>query len=224
MFSYYGSKYSRARYYPAPRHKLVIEPFAGSAGYSLWYRHPNRDVLLIDPDPRVVGVWRYLLGASPEEIRRLPAEVHDLDDHPHLISEARWLIGWWIAKGNATPRRRRTRWASRRTTGPGSCWGQRVRDRLATQVSEIRHWRVVQGSYRDAPDAEATWFIDPPYQGRVGEHYAKRFRGHAELADWCRSRTGQVIVCEHAGADWLPFRPLGPTGRRDYREVVWTAG
>jgi hypothetical protein len=37
FFPYYGSMWNRARYYPAPAHDVVNEPFAGGAGYSLFY-------------------------------------------------------------------------------------------------------------------------------------------------------------------------------------------
>jgi hypothetical protein len=62
------------------------------------------------------------------------------------------------------------------------------------------------------PNVEATWFVDPPYQ-----HVAKSYRNDEidcntvdfpALAAWVRSRSGQVIVCEQAGADWLPFEPF----------------
>jgi hypothetical protein len=44
------------------------------------------------------------------------------------------------------------------------------------------------------------------------------------LGAWCRSRPGQRIVCEQAGATWLPFRHL--QGAKDglgrtAREVCW---
>jgi len=34
MFSYYGSKSKIVDYYPPPKHKRIIEPFAGSARYT----------------------------------------------------------------------------------------------------------------------------------------------------------------------------------------------
>ena len=225
LFSYYGSKYSRAKHYPSPKHRLIIEPFAGSAGYSLAHRH--HDVLLLDTDPRVVGVWQYLLRATPAEIRRLPARVRHMDDHPDLPQEAKWLIGFWVCKANATPRKRPSGWmlsSNRNCRSPGSYWGPEVRERLAVRSGSIRHWRVVQGDFTDAPDVTATWFVDPPYQGRVGDAYAKRFRDHKRLGQWCQTRKGQVVVCEHAGADWLPFRPLGSGLYRDRKEVYWTRG
>lgn len=37
MFSYYGSKSKIVNYYPPPKENIIIEPFAGSARYSLKY-------------------------------------------------------------------------------------------------------------------------------------------------------------------------------------------
>ena len=51
-----------------------------------------------------------------------------------------------------------------------------------------------------------------------------------EQHEWCRSRTGQAIVCEKAGAKWLPFTTLTdrrqdlPDGTVDEKtagETVW---
>jgi 16S rRNA G966 N2-methylase RsmD len=110
---------------------------------------------------------------------------------------------------------------------PGSFWGERVRQTIASQVEAIHHWKVFNRSYEDLPfEAQATWFIDPPYQ-KQGQHY---HHGAADiefeaLANWCKTRPGQVIVCENEGADWLPFEPLGhvKTTRRGSRsaEVIW---
>ena len=110
---------------------------------------------------------------------------------------------------------------------PGSFWGERVRQTIASQVDLIRHWEVYNASYEDLPfSGEAAWFIDPPYQ-RQGQHYRFGAAGidYPALGEWCRTRPGQVIVCENKGADWLPFTPLTDvkTTRRNSRsaEVVW---
>jgi hypothetical protein len=116
---------------------------------------------------------------------------------------------------------------------------EKVRAMLRRVVAELpeakRKVEVVLGDYREAPDIEATWFVDAPYQ-RTREGWWSQGMGygpgctsadldHGELAAWCRSRRGQVIVCEQAGASWLPFRPLSGSrcsnGRRRM-EVVWT--
>lgn len=219
FFPYYGAKHLRSGRYPPPVHRVVIEPFAGSAGYSTRYLH--HEVRLSDVNPKVIGTWNYLIRVKASEIRTLSAVVEHLDDHPHLSQEAQWLIGWWLNRGTTSPRRRRAAWMS--LHGSDGCyWSERVRDRLAVQVERIRHWRAELRSYDTIPDTRATWFVDPPYQGRVGSHDAHKFDDHEKLAEWCRSRSGQVIVCERSGANWLPFMPLGPTTPRYRKEAVWS--
>lgn len=70
FFPYYGSCYSMAPKYPRPRFDRLIEPFAGSACYSL--HHHTRDVVLIERDPVIAELWRWLLRVSPEEMLALP--------------------------------------------------------------------------------------------------------------------------------------------------------
>jgi hypothetical protein len=54
----------------------------------------------------------------------------------------------------------------------------------------------------------AHWFIDPPCVGSNGCAYSHNDIDRVALAQWCRSRRGHVMVCEAAGATWLPFQPL----------------
>lgn len=206
FFTYYGGKWSTAPRYQPPRHDLVIEPFAGSAGYSV--RLHARRVLLADLNEQVIGTWRYLIAASADEIRTLPLLavgqcVYDLP----VCQEARWLIGWWTNKGAASPHISMSAWG-RVPAYASQFWGERVRERLARQVDHIRDWTAVQIDYQDLPDHEATWFIDPPYSGKAGRRYPHNAVDYPALADWCKARPGQVIVCEQEGADWLPFEPL----------------
>jgi hypothetical protein len=202
FFPYFGCKLSRARIYPPPRHATVIEPFCGGAGYSTKYRHLN--VILSDTDPVVVATWDYLIRAKSSELRRLPAAVYHIDDFPKLVQEAKWLIGWWLFRASARPRRRLSSWYS---TRPLAFWGAGVRDRLSEQVEQIRHWRVSLHSYDRCPPYIGCWFVDPPYT-EMGHHYAHPFDEYESLAEWCGRRRGQVIVCERRGADWMPFAPL----------------
>jgi len=224
FFSFYGGKWRDApRHYPPPLHSLIIEPFAGSAGYAL--RHPEKQVLLLDSDPVIAGVWSYLLAVSPAEILAIPDVNEHIDELSNLPEEARHLVGFWLNRAPSAPRCSPSAWM-RSGIRPGSFWGPRVRTTIATQLEFIRHWRVRCASYEEAPDTTATWFVDPPYQ-HAGKHYrhgADRI-DYAVLAAWCRSRDGQVVVCEQDGADWLPFSPLAAvkTTRRSHRsaEVAW---
>jgi hypothetical protein len=225
FFSYYGGKWRDARNYPPPAHATLVEPFAGSAGYAV--RYPDRRVVLCDLDPVIVGVWNYLIRVSPAEVLAIPdVPANGTVDDLHVPQEARWLVGFWLNKANASPCRSPSAW---RRSGlySNSFWGPRVRETIAAQVECIRHWRIVECSYDACPvDGDATWFVDPPYRG-AGKYYRKSDAGidFAHLAGWCRSRTGRVIVCENAGADWLPFAPVGSTkttraGRRS-AEAAW---
>ena len=218
FFPYFGAKYMRAPHYPAPTRDLIIEPFAGAAGYSV--RHYEHDVLLIDASEVICGVWDFLIRASGSEILELPL-LSPGDDVQALVipQEAKWLLGFWCNAGSATPKRRLGRASNRRS----GAWGEHVRGRLAQQVDRIRHWRVRCGDYSTAPDVPATWFVDPTYEHQ-GRHYPHHVTDFAKLASWCHSRRGQVLVCESEGATWLPFEPVttvvGATHRRT-TEVLW---
>ena len=95
---------------------------------------------------------------------------------------------------------------------------------IANNLSKIRHWDIKLGDYSDATNSKATWFIDPPYQ--VGGKYYKygtKLLDYGFLSSWCKSRLGQVIVCEGEGGDWLPFNSLITSrgNRYQHKEYVW---
>lgn len=228
FFTYYGGKYRVAPKYPTPRHDLIVEPFAGAAGYSLL--HHDRRVRLVDLDENIVQTWDYLIRADESEIAALPdiaadQTVDDLD----VPAEARLLIGWWLNKGSASPKRKPSTFMTRYPEG-GPYWSERVRARIVAQQFRIRHWTVEHGSYADLDNPDATWFVDPPYE-LAGRHYRHGSDGidYTHLAQWCQSRAGQVIACEADAASWLPFEHLaaidGTEGKqkaaRARAEVVW---
>ncbi|MCX4242433.1 hypothetical protein [Paraliomyxa miuraensis] len=227
FFGYYGGKWRDAlKLYPPPEHDTIVEPFAGSAGYSLRHYY-NRKVILCEVDPVLSAVWKYLTTVAAKEILAIPDLPRDGSvDDLRVGQEARWLVGLWLNRGVASPRKRPSKWM-RDGIRPGSFWGARVRQTIASQVEAIRDWKVFNRSYVDCPTPRAaTWFVDPPYE-TAGKHYryGSEQIDYRELAAWCRSRPGQVIVCENEGASWLPFRPLADvkTTRVDRRskEVVW---
>lgn len=220
FFPYYGSKWNAARRYPAPRGR-VVEPFAGSAGYSLFY--DARDVLLIDKDPIVVGVWQYLTGVTAAEIEALPlvAEVGDSVDNYDIPQEAKWLIGFWLNRGSASPKKSRTAYSAD-TARAQLVWSDRAKRRIVSQLDGLAGWNIQEGDFADAPNVSATWFVDPPYVDK-GKYYRVPFADFDRLAAWSQSRAGRVIVCEGAEADWLPFEVLGDlkTSLGKARELVW---
>jgi hypothetical protein len=226
FFCFYGGKWRAAPHYPTPEHGTIVEPFAGAAGYAT--RYATARVVLVDIDPTIASLWRFLVGRSSSDIRRIPLlrDGETVDDL-QASADARALVGFWVNKGSATPKRSQSAWM-RSGIRPRSFWGEEIRERIASQVGSIRHWRVVEGDYRTAPDVEATWFVDPPYQGPVGRRYRYSAVDFAALGPWVRGRSGQVIACENEGADWLPFRPFMATKANESkhgggvsREAIW---
>lgn len=198
FFPYYGSKWRSVFKYPAPKYPMIIEPFAGSAGYSTRYAEHN--VILVDKYDKIVQTWEYLINVEPDEILGLPLletgqSLIDFD----LTVDQKLFLGWWMSAASASPKYKKSSFVS--------TWRDSFRRRTAKQVKNIRHWGVFQLDYQEIPDVEATYFVDPPYQN-MGRYYKHKNVDYSTLAEWCRSRKGQVIVCENAGADWLPFEPL----------------
>ena len=225
MFYYYGAKARLAPKYPPPDHPIIVEPFAGAAGYSMHHLRDVSRVFLVEKDPRVVGAWKRLLSLSADEILNypVPAPGHYTSDPIVMYSQA----------SNAVSRCRSIKVSER-------SWGvmQGMLRRMASLVDEAREKvRIIPGNYTSAPPLEATWFIDPPYLGGAGSTKTAYPRGmgyaggcssadldYTALGDWARARRGQVIVCEGAGADWLPFKSLvdqyDSQGKRG-TEMVW---
>jgi hypothetical protein len=227
FWRYYGGKWRAAPRYPAPLYDTIIEPFAGSAGYSL--RYPERKVVLIEKYPVIAELWRYLIAVTESELLAVP-EVESTDDLPSWVPPgARYLVGFCLGDASGTPRktlsagmrRMQKRWD---TNG----WTDQRKRNITANLGAIRHWAVIEGDFSDAPDTPATWFIDPPYSGPPGRHYKHADVDYERLSDWCKDRRGQVLVCENQGAQWLPFRSFatlkaGLNGKGS-AEVIWTSG
>lgn len=214
MFSYYGTKARVAGKYPRPVFDAIVEPFAGAAGYSCAY--PDRNVALYDANPKIVAVWQYLIAATPADICGLPT-VHpgdSLNDMTALSDAERWLIGFCINPASTTPKV---------TASARSAW-PRYQAKLAAFVPKIKHWTAEKASWHDVPNRIATWHIDPPYQFAGKYYYGFSTMDFTALGAWCRTRSGQVMVCENVGADWLPFRPfLRQRGMTKTQvEAIWT--
>ena len=218
MFYYYGRKDKIFKYYPTPKYDTIIEPFAGSAVYSL--KNYKKNIIILDKDERIINIWNYLKTATTDEILSLPLLVRGqtLNDEEfnNLTLVQKDLISFFTNPSSAQPKR---------SVGKFNIWHEKNRKRLSEDVNKIKHWEIVLGDYRDIPNQDATWFIDPPYQGNGGKYYkhGNKDMNYEELADWAQSRQGQVIVCENNEADWLPFRPLKELqGQRHNKvEVIW---
>lgn len=217
MFSYYGSKSKIIDYYPPPKYKRIIEPFAGSARYSLKYW--QNDVLLVDKYPVIVEVWNYLKNASWQDILKLPSleRGESFRDHKLLSDIEKKFLGFIAAAGST---------GERYSVGTiHSVNVDAALKKIAAQLYKIRHWEIKLGSYDELENVEATWFIDPPYQ--FGGHEYKcsnKNINYLELAEWCKSRNGQIIVCENTKANWMEFKPMVKMRGSKYTttEAIWS--
>jgi site-specific DNA-adenine methylase len=216
MFSYYGSKSKIIDYYPPPKHNKIIEPFAGSARYSLKYW--QNDVLLVDKYDVIVNLWKYLQQATKKDILNLPnfnrGEYFNTDG---LIQEEISLLGFIAGQGAALPQKK-----------AGTFDGMNVektKKHIIDNLHKIKHWEIKLGSYDEIENIEATWFIDPPYQygGDRYKHNNKNIN-FEKLADWCKLRNGQSIVCENTKADWLEFKPVIDMNGSKHKttEAIWS--
>lgn len=223
MWSYYGSKSKIAKFYPIPKYELIIEPFAGAAWYSVTHR--NNNVLLNEKNHVVYNMWSWLINeADSNTILNnsdfyIGQNISDLDVHQSHKN----LIGFCINRGSASPKNVVQKWSCQVASRPkwASTTSYQLK-RIAALIPEIKHWKIQSGDYTNLPDIECTWFIDPPYQ-YGGDSYPVNDVNYLDLAAWCMSRKGQVIVCENTKATWLPFVPLIEiTGQRSKTtEAVW---
>lgn len=217
MFSYYGSKSKIVDYYPPPKHKRIIEPFAGSARYSLKYW--QNDVTLIDKYENVIKVWQWLKECSEDDINGLPRLKKGDDIRKMNLSDAEFLfLSFACSAGSSSPRYTVSKFGEQNA--------KTLYSNTLKHLHKIKHWEIKLGSYDELENVEATWFIDPPYQfgGHEYKHSNKQIN-FTELAEWCKTRRGQTIVCENTKANWLSFKPViefTGTQKLTTVEAIWS--
>lgn len=222
MFSYYGSKSKVVQYYPHPMYDTIIEPFAGSARYSLYGNNWKKSVVLVDKYDVIVNIWRYLIKtATYDDVMSMPdiSDGGSVSDFKWRHDALRMIAGFTVNRGSSQPKNKK-HWC-----GSGGDGYANDRSKIASSLSHISHWEIVLGDYRCLSNIEATWFIDPPYQfgGEYYRHSNKKI-DYKDLRNWIESRRGQVIVCENTRADWMPFRPLKVMrgAMHTTTEAMWT--
>ncbi len=201
MFYYFGGKAQTAHLYPPPAHPVIVEPFAGAAGYAMFHLSRVERVVLIEKDERVAALWRRLLAMTPEDVMALPV--------PAVGSRSTDPLVFMTAASNAAAS------CSYMTVTPRMAQRFEMQQRkIAKRLRYRDRIEICVGSYESAPDDEATWFIDPPYLSNGsnrGDGYGPGCRARdldfAALGQWVNTRQGQVIVCEAGDATWLPITP-----------------
>lgn len=218
MFYYYGRKKQIARHYPEPAYETIVEPFAGAAAYSLYGDRWRRSVILVEKDPRVAQIWQWLIEtATPEAITSLPElKVGEKSSEFLHIIHAATKMAFKYKTIKVTPVLERNWEISKRV--------------MAANLHKIKHWKIVCGDYREAPDVEATWFVDPPYKSHPGMGYqhGSDALDYNDVAAWALARRGEIIFCEGKYGDYLPFEPLlklpGIAGKLSEEVVFYRPG
>jgi len=214
MFSYYGSKSKIVHLYPTPKFDKIIEPFAGSARYSL--RFWQKDILLVDKYPVIVDVWNYLKNASEKDILGLPKmKTGDTIDNYNLSDIEKKFLGFIVQTSSGM----------RKTVSPFVEDTTKPLKNIAAQLFKIRHWNIKNADYIDLENEKATWFIDPPYQFGGHEYkFSNKNIDFMKLSEWCKNRDGQIIVCENTKADWLSFKPVVKMQGAMFKttEAIWS--
>lgn len=228
-FAYYGAKHGLALKYPPPVHDTIVEPFAGSAAYSVRWATESTEVILCDADKAVVELWHRVQSFTESDLQALDRHLErDRRTTDPLVAASSGSAGLKATLSGVslqiTPRMRKD-WPN-------------IRRRIKRALPRIRKWQVIHCTYQEAPQIEATWFIDPPYQVSTQNEYTSlahaagnAYRHSAaqinfdHLGAWCQQQRGQVIVCEQAPAAWLPFEPLAQQKNAQNisrTEVMWT--
>ena len=209
LFKHFGSKWLSSKRLPPPEYDNIVEPFAGSAGYSL--RHHTRQVLICESDPHLYSLWVWLVCYATEtDIREMPINVPEGTDIRTLgLGEGQaLLLKHWQRTNNVGNCWTISPWGSL----PGQ-WTANTRARVAEEIGAVKHWDVARDGLeiiRICTKA-VTWFVDPPYQ--YNYQYKQPPIDYALLAARLRDARGQKIVCEAVCPktgkvpDWLPFVP-----------------
>jgi hypothetical protein len=221
MWSYYGAKTNIIKWYPKPTNEKIIEPFAGTARYSLKYF--DHDILLIDKYPVIINIWKWLQSCSPNDILKLPRFKvgQTTNDFIFDCQEAKDFMGFIIGCGAERPRIKGT---DRKIIDRPNHVNYNLK-RVAGELWKIKHWKFLISDYDIIPNQKATWFIDPPYQfGGEAYVWSNKKLNYYFLSEWCRSRKGQVIVCENTKATWMKFNPIISQKGSVHRttEAIWS--
>ena len=229
LFKLFGSKWSASKHYPAPEYDTIVEPFAGSAGYSL--RHYHKSVILAEKNEHVYNLWNWLINdATEDDIRSIPLNLKEGMDIRELgMSDGQnLLLKNWQRTNNVGNCWTISPWGNK----PGQ-WTESTRSRVAEQFQYIKHWKVYKDSKDVYNSSESTWFVDPPY---FANYKYKTTVDYEDLGRTCSNLRGQVIVCEatcpktQENPNWLPFSSFRRTvtsrrkadNNHHSNELIWT--
>jgi len=226
-FPYYGGKSRMAPMIAAllPKHRVYVEPFAGSASV-LFAKTPSAHEVLNDLDGNVVTFFRVLRDRADELVAVLARTPYSREEYrladlrgemPELERARRFFIRCaqsFNAAGSGNAKRASWSNGARR----GSSRATTVRDavdrldviaeRLRAVVIENRSYEVLLPIY-DAPDV--VMYVDPPYLGSTRtsldgrrkqdyEHDLTTEEEHRHLGELLKATDAAVLLSGYPSA------------------------
>lgn len=210
LFKCFGSKWTSARLLPKPTGEVIVEPFAGSAGYSL--RHPHLDVVLYESSAHLRTLWKWIIEeASETDVRDIPLGLAPGTDIRTLgLSEGQaLLLKNWQRTNNVGDLWKTSVWGHL----PGQ-WTANTRARVSEEIAIVKHWKMSDeedgiSAFDLHKGRKFTFMIDPPYQYNF--KYLSAAMDYPLLAYLAQGVEGQVLALEGACTktgkvpDYLPF-------------------
>lgn len=210
LFKCFGSKWTSSKLLPPPTGKIIVEPFAGSAGYSM--RHCEHEVVLYEANLHLRTLWKWLIeDASEQAVREVPINIPQGTDIRTLgLSNGQaLLLKNWQRTNNIGNLWTTSSWGHL----PGQ-WTANTRARVAEEVALVKHWSIsaeVDGlsAFTLHKGQKFTFMIDPPYQ--YNYKYSSEPLDYSLLGYLVQGVEGQVLalegLCTKTGAmpEYLPF-------------------
>jgi len=143
----------------------------------------NLNSLLNEKYEVIYNIWNWLINEASSELILKHKDFFAGQDISQIdLDKAhKDLIGFCINRGSIVPKSIVQKWSCQVASKPN--WASTTAfslQRIAKLLPEIKHWKTQIGDYKNLPDIEATWFIDPPYQFG-GEHYSVNGIDYSEL-------------------------------------------
>ena len=140
MWSYYGNKNRIAKHYPKPIYDTIIEPFSGSA----WYSVLKYDV--------IYNIWNWLINDCDSSTILNNSDFYEGEDikTKSLRKEHLDLIGFCINRASVAPCSIVQKWSCQSKINYD--WASTVSfqlKRIAKLLPEIRHWSITYGDYKN---------------------------------------------------------------------------
>lgn len=201
-FSYYGGKGMLAGKYPKPKHKKIVELFAGGASYALrYYKH---DCILVDKNKNLVAAWKFIQRPNLQQLKKIPEHIEPgtkISDFGEVDPGFEFILRAAANVGTAGQNKK-----METITKIGAIhFFKNTVLKVLYWTDKIQHWDIRNGSYDNFDFGLATYFIDPPYQNDAGKLYkfGAKTIDYDHLKQFVLNLFGQIIITENHKSHWV---------------------